>query len=111
MESVREEAESRGASPALRQLEQLVRALGDELAGFRRRAQAAESRVRALESAAAVGSDLASLERLRTLEAENAELKARLAFAATRSRQLAARVKFVRQQAARPTGPAQGGSQ
>jgi hypothetical protein len=89
----------------LRQLELLVRALGDELAGFRRRAQVAEARVRALESAASAGSDLASLERVQALEAENADLKARLSFAAGRSRQLAARVKFVRQQGARPAGP------
>ncbi|MBK8249413.1 MAG: hypothetical protein IPK85_18750 [Gemmatimonadetes bacterium] len=93
------------ASPALRQLDALVRALGDELAGFRRRAQAAEARVRALEGAATVGSDLATLERVRALELENAELKSRLAFGANRTRQLAARVKFVRQQGSRPVGP------
>ena len=110
MESVREGAEAPAASPALRQLEALVRALGDELAGFRRRAQAAEARVRALEGAATAGSDLATMERVRALEVENADLRARLAFAANRSRQLAARVKFVRQQGSRPVGPSSTGA-
>ncbi len=103
MEFAREGAE-RPTSPAVRQLEQLVRALGDELAGFRRRAQVAETRVRALEGAAGAGTDIASMERLTALEEENAELRARLAFAAGRARQLAARVKFVRQQGSRPVG-------
>jgi hypothetical protein len=110
LESVREGSEAQPGSPALRQLELLVRALGEELAGFRRRSQAAEARVRALEGAAAVGGDLATLERVRVLEAENAELKARLGYATTRTRQLAARVKFIRQQGGRPVAPATGGT-
>lgn len=87
---------------AFRHLEHLVRHLGEELAGFRRRAHAAEARVRALESALAAGGDSASLARLKTLEAENAELRARTAYATDRTRQLLARVKFLRQQQARP---------
>lgn len=89
-------------SPAFVQLEQLVRHLGEELAGFRRRALAAESRVRALEAAVQHGGDSASLERLKTLEAENADLKARVVFATERTRQLLARVHFLRQQQGRP---------
>ncbi len=95
---------------AFAQLEQLVHHLGEELAGFRRRALAAESRVRVLETAVTQGGDSASLERLRTLEGENAELRARLAFATERTRQLLARVHFLRQQQGRPpAGPAASG--
>ncbi len=89
-------------SAAFRQLEQMVRHLGEELAGFRRRALAAESRVRSLEAAVQHGGDSASLERLKTLEEENADLKARVVFATERTRQLLARVHFLRQQQGRP---------
>lgn len=94
-------------STAFKQLEQLVRNLGDELATFRRRAQVAEARVRSLEAAVAQGGDELSLERARALEVENADLKLRLSHAAQRTRQLAARVKFIRQQQGR--GPATNG--
>lgn len=99
-------------SASFRQLEQLVRHLGEELAGFRRRALAAESRVRALEAAVANGGDAASLERLRTLEQENTDLKARVVYATDRTRQLLARVHFLRQQQGRPIpgAPAGGGT-
>ena len=79
-------------------LEVLVRSLGDELASFRRRAQAAESRVRSLEVATSHGLDAASAERLRQLEAENAALQERLGHVTTRTRQLLSRVRFLRQQ-------------
>jgi hypothetical protein len=87
---------------AFRQLDQLVRSLGEELAGFRRRALAAESRVRVLETAMQEGGDAPSLERLRTLETENADLRARVVFAAERTQQLLTRVHFLRQQQGRP---------
>ena len=99
-------------SAAFRQLEHLVHHLGEELAGFRRRAHSAETRVRTLESALEQGGDLPAIERLRTLEAENADLRARVTYAAERTRQLLTRVKFLRQQAnrpvpgAKPSGPA-----
>jgi hypothetical protein len=80
------------------QLEQVVRGLGEELSNFRRRAHLAESRVRSLEAMTAAGVDPASLERLKALEAENAELKARLTYASQRAGQLMARIKFIRQQ-------------
>lgn len=87
---------------AFRQLELMVRSLGDELANFRRRAQVAEARVRSLEGAVAHGADDVTMERLRSLEAENEQLKARVAFATTRTRQLLSRLRFLRQQEARP---------
>lgn len=110
MEFDREGGEASGGSPAFRQLEQLVRALGEELAGFRRRAQAAESRVRSLEAAAGSGGDLATLDRLRALEDENAVLKERLAYGTAKARAIAARMKFVRQQGERPLSQGRGGS-
>ncbi len=91
-------------SAAFRQLEQLVRNLGDELASFRKRAHAAESRVKTLEAAAVEGIDAPGVERLRALEIENTDLRNRVEFAAARTRQLAARVKFVRQQGDRTPG-------
>ena len=97
-------------SLAFRQLELLVRNLGEELAAFRRRAQSAETRVRALEDAVQNGGDEASLERLKTLEVENAELRARVAYATERTRQLVARVHFLRQQQARTVTPSSGAS-
>lgn len=84
------------------QLEHLVRHLGEELAGFRRRAHTAETRVRTLENALERGGDVPSLERLRSLELENVELQSRLAYAIERTRQLLVRVKFLRQQQERP---------
>jgi hypothetical protein len=85
-------------SRAFRQLEQLVRGLGDELATFRRRAQIAEARVKSLESAVEEGVPEASVERLKNLERENADMKERVGFATQRVRQLSARLKFMRQQ-------------
>jgi hypothetical protein len=89
-------------SASFRQLEHLVRHLGQELAGFRRRAHNAETRVRTLEAALEQGGDLPAIERLRSLEIENAELRSRIAYATERTRQLLVRLKFLRQQANRP---------
>jgi len=74
---------------AFRDLEQLVRHLGDELAGFRRRALLAESRLRELESedrAPEVAQQRALDERVTELEHENAVLRARLDSATERTR-------------------------
>jgi predicted nucleic acid-binding Zn-ribbon protein len=79
------------------ELEQLVRSLGDELAGFRKRALSAENRLKALEVANAPG-DLFSHERLAAAEQENAELKRRLAAATERTNQVVAQLRFLRQQ-------------
>ena len=89
---------------AFRDLEQLVRHLGDELAGFRRRALLAESRLRELESedqVPDVTQQRALDERVTELEHENAVLRARLDSATERTRQMLERVRFIRQQAQR----------
>ena len=86
---------------AFRELETLVRHLGDELAGFRRRALLAEARLKELE---AVGATPAAQEqrelgdRVTQLEHENAALKGRLDAALARTRQMLDRVRFIRQQ-------------
>src|SRR5215207_5958904 len=82
---------------SFRELEHLVRSLGDELAGFRRRALTAENRLKALEAASAPG-DLFSHERLAAAEQENADLKRRLAAATERTNQVVAQLRFLRQQ-------------
>ena len=86
---------------AFRELEQLVRHLGDELAGFRRRALLAESRLRELETddaQPAIHSRELS-ERVTQLEHENAVLRGRLDSATARTKQMLDRVRFIRQQA------------
>ena len=88
---------------AFRELEQLIRALGDEMAAWRRRAHEAESRLRATEdrlardgtpaqAAAPTAPSNAALQR------ENEELRQRLEAARLRTRQLMDRVRFLRQQ-------------
>ena len=100
-------AEERTASAvtlALGQLRTLVHRLGEEAAGFRRRAIQAESRAKELdERLAAVTAgrpvaDPGTVARLAALEAENAELRDRLGQAAERTRQLLERTRFLRQQ-------------
>jgi predicted nucleic acid-binding Zn-ribbon protein len=87
---------------AFRDLEQLVRHLGDELAGFRRRALLAEARLRELESEDAqpdVKQARELSDRITQLEHENAVLRGRLDSATERTRQMLERVRFMRQQA------------
>jgi hypothetical protein len=93
------EREPSEAVAAFADLEQLVRHLGDELAGFRRRALQAESRVRELEGAG--GEAPASSATVQKLEAENARLAARIDAAGGQARQLLDRIRFLRQQHAR----------
>ena len=81
---------------ALTELEQLVRHLGDELAGFRKRALHAEGRLKEIEVDA--DSSPASSAEMRALERENARLKTRLETATGRARQMLERVRFLRQQ-------------
>ena len=92
---------------ALDTLERVVRGLGDELAFFRRRALEAERRLRdvlaqhsaaSTSGAAAERAPAVDLARLGALEAENAELRARIAEAAERARAVAGRMRFARQQ-------------
>lgn len=95
----------------VRQLELLVRHLGEELATFRRRALQAEGKLRAYESATQTG-DLFAEQRAAQLAKENADLRARLDFATARARGVLEQVRFLRQQAGAPVptadGPANG---
>jgi len=87
---------------AFRELEQLVRHLGDELAGFRRRALLAESRLRELESQdtqPVMQQHRELAEQVTRLEHENAVLRGRLDSANARTKQMLDRVRFIRQQA------------
>jgi hypothetical protein len=84
---------------AFENLERLVRALGEELARFRKRAMQAEARVKQLETNAGSGSgDLFTGDRIASLESENRELRERLDAAALRTRTMLDRVRFLRQQ-------------
>ena len=81
---------------AFRELAHLIGQLGEEMAGWRRRAQTAEARVKELEAAATPttkGSRHAA-----SLEKENAELRARLDAAKSRVKHLLDRTRFLRQQ-------------
>lgn len=95
------------AAAAFAELDRMVRHLGEELAFFRRRALDAERRVRELSASAAPVADEASelpaappamADRVARLEAENAELRARLTEAAGRTRAVTDRMRFLRQQ-------------
>lgn len=99
-----EERTASAATLALGQLRTLVNRLGEDAAGFRRRALQAERRVKELEermAALTAGqpvSDPETVARLAALEAENSELRDRLGQAADRTRQLLERTRFLRQQ-------------
>mgnify|MGYP003343072542 FL=1 len=80
-------------------MEVLVRNLGEELAAFRKRAQTAEARLKAIATSGG-GGDARAEERVSMLEQENALLKARLETSAERTRALLDRVRFLRQQQA-----------
>lgn len=71
--------------------------LGEEMAGYRKRALTAERRVRTLEEEAARGSGIAPARALE-LERRNEELERRLADAEARTERMLARVRFLRQQ-------------
>jgi hypothetical protein len=98
------------AAAAVAELRILVHRLSDEVAAFRRRAIAAEPRVRELEAeaaqraqadrarASAADEAAADPEVVVRLERENAELRERLGQAAERTRQLLDRARFLRQQ-------------
>lgn len=74
-----------------------MHAMGEELAAFRKRAHAAESRVKTLE-AAAQGGDLFGEQRVSVLESENTAIRARTQHAVERIRVLLAQLRFLRQQ-------------
>jgi predicted nucleic acid-binding Zn-ribbon protein len=88
---------------AYKELETLVRNLGEELAAFRRRALSAESQLKDsghshASKAGAGGRTAAVGERLSELETENDTLRTRLDRAEERVRQMMDRVRFLRQQ-------------
>jgi hypothetical protein len=83
---------------AFRELESLVRRLGDELAGYRRRALLAEARLDAVEASGDAAVPPRLRDRLVELEQENASLRTRLEVATARSQGLLDRVHFLRQQ-------------
>lgn len=79
------------------ELTRLVRALGEELAGYRKRALSAEARLRTLEERVVQMTGVSS-ERVVELEQENADLKQRVAAARERTTRMLARVRFLKQQ-------------
>jgi len=81
---------------AFTELEALVRNLGEELSAFRKRAHAAEARLKNLGASSA--GDATAEERVAQLEAENAKLRARLEEAATKAKATLDRARFLRQQ-------------
>ena len=82
---------------AFRDLQLLVRQLGDELAVFRRRALSAESQLDALAGDGGRPEPRIRL-RLDELEQENATLRRQLEAATERTRSMLDRVHFLRQQ-------------
>lgn len=81
---------------ALDELTRLVHHLGEELAGYRKRAISAEARLKALDDMAAKSGS--SPERMFELERENVELRTRLEGAQARTKAMLERVQFLRQQ-------------
>jgi hypothetical protein len=83
---------------AFGELQVLIHHLADELAGFRRRALAAEARAREMEQASGDAAQPGLRERLSQLERENRILHERLEAAASRTQSMLNRVRFLRQQ-------------
>jgi hypothetical protein len=106
---------------AFRELEQLIRALGDEMAAWRRRAHEAEASLKAsnarlareapepatdaraaasagVAGRAAQSADGSSGQLVAALQRENQDLRLRLDAARQRTKQLLDRVRFLRQQ-------------
>lgn len=94
--SARPNASERSELEAFHELEQLVHHLGEELAGFRKRALTAESKLKQFDLT--LSSKTPTPERLAALERLNKDLKARLADATERTRLMVERVKFLREQ-------------
>jgi hypothetical protein len=82
---------------AFRELQSVVRNLVDELAGFRKRALAAEAKLKGVESA--TGSSAKTGARLAQLEEENSRLRAQVEKARTSTKGMLEKVRFLRQQA------------
>ena len=91
---------------AFRELEGLVRHLGEELAAFRRRALHAEAQLKDAPQGSPRAAAGVADDRAHALEAENLVLRARLSQAEERVRQMMERVRFLRQQMQAPTAGA-----
>lgn len=87
---------ARPEKAAFKELESLVRHLGEELSAFRRRALQAEARLKEIDTAAS--SSKPTPERLAALERENKELTRRLKAATERINGMLDRVRFLREQ-------------
>ena len=77
---------------AFQELEHLIHALADEMAGWRRRAHEAEAKLKSAPPMPAGRVNAAALER------ENRELHERLEAAKSRTKQLLEKLRFLRQQ-------------
>ncbi len=86
---------------AFEELRFLIQQVGEELSGFRKRAHAAEQRLKTIATgtpgATGEGS-LAAEERVAQLEAETARLRERLATAEAQAEKMLEQVRFLRQQ-------------
>src|SRR5438270_8169635 len=83
---------------AVRELESLVRTLGEQLASYRQRALTAEERLRRIDASSDHPDPPHVRERILLLEQENAALRGRLNAASARTRSVLERVHFLRQQ-------------
>jgi predicted nucleic acid-binding Zn-ribbon protein len=77
---------------AFQELEHLIHALADEMAGWRRRAHEAEAKLKSAPPAPTSRANAAALEK------ENRELRERLDAAKARTKQLLEKLRFLRQQ-------------
>lgn len=83
---------------AFEELQFLIHQVGEELSGFRKRAQQAEQRLKTIATGAPNASPLGAEERVAQLEAETARLRQRLADAESQVARMLDQVRFVRQQ-------------
>src|SRR5215216_2841022 len=79
------------------ELQSVVRNLVDEMAGFRKRALAAEAKLKGFESAS--GPTAKTGARLARLEEENARLRSQVEKAKSTTKGMLDKVRFLRQQA------------
>jgi hypothetical protein len=97
-------AQERPDLVAFRELEALVRHLTQEMANFRKRALAAEAKLRDLSSTEGGAAAVDAVQRVTQLEKENIRLRGQVETAVARTKGMLARVRFLRQQAQDP-GP------
>lgn len=83
---------------AFEELRFLIQQVGEELSGFRKRAQQAEQRLKTIATGTGDGTSLAAEERVAQLEAENSRLRERLASAEEQAQKMLDQVRFLRQQ-------------